>query len=86
MDFLPSVADTTPFAVQAEVTLQTNFFATRDMLTHFLPMVKAGGTDAEPNAVVGIYGSLFWSEFQFKESAFKRLLKTVAVPARVGPS
>uniref|UniRef100_A0A3Q0SAX6 carbonyl reductase (NADPH) n=1 Tax=Amphilophus citrinellus TaxID=61819 RepID=A0A3Q0SAX6_AMPCI len=37
------VADTTPFAVQAEVTLKTNFFATRDMLTHFLPMVKAGG-------------------------------------------
>uniref|UniRef100_A0A3P8SW71 carbonyl reductase (NADPH) n=1 Tax=Amphiprion percula TaxID=161767 RepID=A0A3P8SW71_AMPPE len=28
--------DTTPFAVQADVTLKTNFFATRDMLTHFL--------------------------------------------------
>uniref|UniRef100_A0A4W6BSA9 carbonyl reductase (NADPH) n=1 Tax=Lates calcarifer TaxID=8187 RepID=A0A4W6BSA9_LATCA len=37
------VADTTPFAVQAEVTLKTNFFATRDMLTHFLPLIKAGG-------------------------------------------
>uniref|UniRef100_A0A668RWS1 carbonyl reductase (NADPH) n=1 Tax=Oreochromis aureus TaxID=47969 RepID=A0A668RWS1_OREAU len=37
------VADTAPFAVQAEVTLKTNFFATRDMLTHFLPIVKAGG-------------------------------------------
>ncbi|XP_067466761.1 carbonyl reductase [NADPH] 1-like [Thunnus thynnus] len=36
-------ADTAPFAVQAEVTLKTNFFATRDMLTHFLPIVKAGG-------------------------------------------
>uniref|UniRef100_A0A3Q1FCM1 Carbonyl reductase [NADPH] 1-like n=1 Tax=Acanthochromis polyacanthus TaxID=80966 RepID=A0A3Q1FCM1_9TELE len=32
--------DTTPFAVQAEVTLKTNFFATRDMLTHFLPLIK----------------------------------------------
>ncbi|XP_045920120.1 carbonyl reductase [NADPH] 1-like [Micropterus dolomieu] len=37
------MADTTPFAVQAEVTLKTNFFATRDMLTHFLPIIKAGG-------------------------------------------
>ncbi|XP_038556367.1 carbonyl reductase [NADPH] 1-like [Micropterus salmoides] len=37
------VADTAPFAVQAEVTLKTNFFATRDMLTHFLPIIKAGG-------------------------------------------
>uniref|UniRef100_A0A3P8RK32 Carbonyl reductase 1 n=1 Tax=Astatotilapia calliptera TaxID=8154 RepID=A0A3P8RK32_ASTCA len=40
-------SDTTPFGVQAEVTLRTNFFATRDVLTHFLPLVKAGGTDAE---------------------------------------
>ncbi|XP_045920117.1 carbonyl reductase [NADPH] 1-like [Micropterus dolomieu] len=37
------VADPAPFAVQAEVTLKTNFFATRDMLTHFLPIIKAGG-------------------------------------------
>ncbi|XP_028279923.1 carbonyl reductase [NADPH] 1-like [Parambassis ranga] len=37
------VADTAPFDVQAEVTLKTNFFATRDMLTHFLPLIKAGG-------------------------------------------
>uniref|UniRef100_A0A671WT66 carbonyl reductase (NADPH) n=1 Tax=Sparus aurata TaxID=8175 RepID=A0A671WT66_SPAAU len=37
------MADTAPFAVQAEVTLKTNFFATRDMLTHFLPLIKAGG-------------------------------------------
>ncbi|KAM6916666.1 carbonyl reductase [NADPH] 1 isoform 2-T2 [Xenentodon cancila] len=37
------VADTAPFAVQAEVTLKTNFFATRDMLTHFMPLIKAGG-------------------------------------------
>lgn len=41
--FLSPVADTTPFAEQAEVTLKTNFFATRDMLTHFLPIIKAGG-------------------------------------------
>ncbi|TDH01596.1 hypothetical protein EPR50_G00181810 [Perca flavescens] len=35
--------DPTPFAVQAEVTLKTNFFATMDMLTHFMPLIKAGG-------------------------------------------
>ncbi|XP_026865957.2 carbonyl reductase [NADPH] 1 [Electrophorus electricus] len=37
------VADTTPFAIQAEVTLKTNFFATRDMCNEFLPIVKPGG-------------------------------------------
>uniref|UniRef100_UPI0009B32E19 carbonyl reductase [NADPH] 1 isoform X2 n=1 Tax=Monopterus albus TaxID=43700 RepID=UPI0009B32E19 len=37
------VADTTPFAIEAEVTLKTNFFATRDMLIHFLPLIKPGG-------------------------------------------
>lgn len=41
------MADTAPFAVQAEVTLKTNFFATRDMLTHFLPIIKAGGNDTK---------------------------------------
>ncbi|KAM3605702.1 uncharacterized protein V6R79_003210 [Siganus canaliculatus] len=35
--------DTTPFGTQAEVTLKTNFFATRDMLTHFMPLIKPGG-------------------------------------------
>lgn len=39
------VADPAPFATQAEVTLRTNYFATRDMLTHFLPLIKAGGSD-----------------------------------------
>lgn len=48
---LSSGADTTAFAVQAEVTLKTNFFATRDMLTHFLPIVKAGGKDTELHQV-----------------------------------
>uniref|UniRef100_A0A096MF98 Carbonyl reductase 1 n=1 Tax=Poecilia formosa TaxID=48698 RepID=A0A096MF98_POEFO len=38
-------ADTTPVAVQAEVTLRTNFFASRDVLTHFLPLIKPGGTN-----------------------------------------
>ncbi|MEQ2280925.1 NADH-cytochrome b5 reductase [Ameca splendens] len=43
------VADTTPFAVQAEVTLETNFFAARDVLTHFLPLIKRGGANTEPH-------------------------------------
>ncbi|XP_056465729.1 carbonyl reductase [NADPH] 1-like [Gadus chalcogrammus] len=46
-------ADTTPFAVQAEVTLKTNFFATRDMLTHFLPLVKTGGRVVNISSFVG---------------------------------
>ncbi|XP_076159738.1 carbonyl reductase [NADPH] 1-like [Alosa pseudoharengus] len=37
------MADTTPFGVQAEVTLKTNFFATRNMCNVFLPIIKAGG-------------------------------------------
>uniref|UniRef100_A0A3P9NFC7 Carbonyl reductase 1 n=1 Tax=Poecilia reticulata TaxID=8081 RepID=A0A3P9NFC7_POERE len=35
--------DTTPFGIQAEVTLRTNFFGTRDVLTHFMPLIKAEG-------------------------------------------
>ncbi|XP_051815633.1 carbonyl reductase [NADPH] 1-like [Acanthochromis polyacanthus] len=46
-------ADKTPFAVQAEVTLKTNFFATRDMLTHFLPLIKAGGRVVNVSSFVG---------------------------------
>lgn len=46
-------ADTSPFSVQAEVTLKTNFFATRDMLTHFLPLVKAGGRVVNVSSFVG---------------------------------
>ncbi|XP_062302578.1 carbonyl reductase [NADPH] 1-like [Osmerus eperlanus] len=37
------MADTTPFGTQAEVTIQTNFFATRDMCNEFLPIIKPGG-------------------------------------------
>ncbi|XP_070833428.1 carbonyl reductase [NADPH] 1 [Chaetodon trifascialis] len=46
-------ADPTPFAVQAEVTLKTNFFATRDMLTHFMPLVKPGGRVVNVSSFVG---------------------------------
>ncbi|KAM3678191.1 carbonyl reductase [NADPH] 1 isoform 1-T2 [Ammospiza maritima maritima] len=37
------VHDTTPFAVQAEVTLKTNFFATRNVCTELLPLMKPYG-------------------------------------------
>ncbi|KAL1022325.1 hypothetical protein UPYG_G00025170 [Umbra pygmaea] len=37
------VADTTPFGTQAEETLKTNFFCTRDMCNEFLPIIKPGG-------------------------------------------
>ncbi|KAI3363467.1 hypothetical protein L3Q82_012083, partial [Scortum barcoo] len=47
------VADPTPFPVQAEVTLKTNFFATRDMLTHFMPIIKAGGRVVNVSSFVG---------------------------------
>lgn len=47
------VADTAPFEVQAEVTLQTNFFSTRDMLTHFLPLIRAGGRVVNVSSYVG---------------------------------
>ncbi|XP_061601496.1 carbonyl reductase [NADPH] 1 [Cololabis saira] len=47
------VADTALFAVQAEVTLKTNFFATRDMLTHFMPLIKAGGRVVNVSSFVG---------------------------------
>lgn len=46
-------ADTTPFAIQAEVTLKTNFFATRDMLNHFMPLIKPGGRVVNVSSFVG---------------------------------
>lgn len=42
-DFFMAVADTTPFGIQADVTLKTNFFATRDMCNEFLPIIKPRG-------------------------------------------
>uniref|UniRef100_A0A4W2G4F7 Carbonyl reductase (NADPH) n=1 Tax=Bos indicus x Bos taurus TaxID=30522 RepID=A0A4W2G4F7_BOBOX len=36
-------ADTTPFHIQAEVTMKTNFFGTRDVCTELLPLIKPQG-------------------------------------------
>ncbi|KAJ8388524.1 hypothetical protein AAFF_G00132380 [Aldrovandia affinis] len=46
------MADTTPFAIQAKVTLKTNFFATRDLCNEFLPIIKAGGRVVNVSSVM----------------------------------
>ncbi|XP_008298349.1 carbonyl reductase [NADPH] 1-like [Stegastes partitus] len=46
-------SDPSPFGVQAEVTLKTNFFAARDMLTHFLPLIKPGGRVVNMSSTIG---------------------------------
>uniref|UniRef100_A0A8C2CGF0 carbonyl reductase (NADPH) n=1 Tax=Cyprinus carpio TaxID=7962 RepID=A0A8C2CGF0_CYPCA len=47
------MADTTPFGIQADVTLKTNFFATRDMCNVFLPIIKPGGRMVNVSSVMG---------------------------------
>ncbi|KAG8590981.1 hypothetical protein GDO81_006998 [Engystomops pustulosus] len=42
------VADTTPFGTQAEVTLKTNFFGTRDVSHELLPLIKPNVSDTTP--------------------------------------
>ncbi|XP_051006231.1 carbonyl reductase [NADPH] 1 [Acomys russatus] len=37
------VNDPTPFNIQAEVTMKTNFFGTRDVCTELLPLIKPQG-------------------------------------------
>ncbi|XP_004842408.1 carbonyl reductase [NADPH] 1 isoform X1 [Heterocephalus glaber] len=37
------MADPTPFHIQAEVTIKTNFYGTRDVCTELLPLIKPGG-------------------------------------------
>ncbi|GCC25434.1 hypothetical protein chiPu_0003844 [Chiloscyllium punctatum] len=38
------MADTTPFGIQAKVTMATNFYGTRDVSAELLPIVKPQGT------------------------------------------
>ncbi|KAJ8004179.1 hypothetical protein DPEC_G00156090 [Dallia pectoralis] len=47
------VSDTTPFGTQAEVTLKTNFFATRDICDEFLPIIKSGGRVVNVSSMMG---------------------------------
>ncbi|XP_030186081.1 3beta-hydroxysteroid dehydrogenase isoform X2 [Lynx canadensis] len=39
--------DPTPFHIQAEVTMKTNFFGTRDVCTELLPLMKPQGRPAQ---------------------------------------
>ncbi|XP_042312608.1 carbonyl reductase [NADPH] 1-like isoform X2 [Sceloporus undulatus] len=45
--------DTTPFAIQAEVTLRTNFFATRDVCTELLPLLKPNARVVNVSSMCG---------------------------------
>ncbi|NXR31889.1 CBR1 reductase, partial [Zosterops hypoxanthus] len=46
------VNDTAPFAVQAEVTLKTNFFGTRNVCTELLPLMKPYGRVVNVSSMV----------------------------------
>ncbi|NXQ28958.1 CBR1 reductase, partial [Alaudala cheleensis] len=46
------VHDTTPFATQAEVTLKTNFFGTRNVCTELLPLIKPYGRVVNVSSMV----------------------------------
>ncbi|KAL4657009.1 carbonyl reductase NADPH 1-like [Arapaima gigas] len=46
------MADKTPFGIQAEVTLKTNFLSTRDMCNMFLPIIKPGGRVVNVSSVM----------------------------------
>ncbi|XP_006025771.1 carbonyl reductase [NADPH] 1 [Alligator sinensis] len=48
------VADTTPFTTQAEVTLKTNFFGTRDVCTELLPLIKPNGRVVNVSSMVAV--------------------------------
>ncbi|XP_030058064.1 carbonyl reductase [NADPH] 1-like [Microcaecilia unicolor] len=48
------VADTSPFHVQAEVTLKTNFFATRDVCRELLPLMKPQGRVVNVSSIVSV--------------------------------
>uniref|UniRef100_A0A4W3JKI5 carbonyl reductase (NADPH) n=1 Tax=Callorhinchus milii TaxID=7868 RepID=A0A4W3JKI5_CALMI len=48
------VADTTPFEVQAEVTIATNFFATRDVCSELLPTIKRRGRVVNMSSVISV--------------------------------
>ncbi|NXA35773.1 CBR1 reductase, partial [Eudromia elegans] len=48
------VLDSTPFPVQAEVTLKTNFFGTRNVCTELLPLVKPYGKVVNVSSSVSI--------------------------------
>ncbi|XP_075710709.1 carbonyl reductase [NADPH] 1 [Rhinoderma darwinii] len=46
------VADTTPFGTQAEVTVKTNYFGTRDVSNELLPLIKPNGRVVNVSSMV----------------------------------
>ncbi|ELW67865.1 Carbonyl reductase [NADPH] 1 [Tupaia chinensis] len=47
-------ADPTPFHIQAEVTMKTNFFGTRDVSTELLPLIKPHGRVVNVSSMVSV--------------------------------
>ncbi|XP_045149454.1 carbonyl reductase [NADPH] 1-like [Echinops telfairi] len=47
-------ADPTPFHIQAEVTLKTNFFSTRHVYTELLPLIKPQGRVLNVSSMVSL--------------------------------
>ncbi|XP_068931069.1 carbonyl reductase [NADPH] 1-like [Petaurus breviceps papuanus] len=48
------VADTTPFPIQAEVTMQTNFFGTRAVSAELLPLIKPQGRVVNVSSIASV--------------------------------
>ncbi|XP_074070128.1 carbonyl reductase [NADPH] 1-like [Macrotis lagotis] len=48
------VADTTPFPIQAEVTMETNFFGTRNISAELLPLIKPQGRVVNVSSMVSL--------------------------------
>ncbi|XP_062962563.1 carbonyl reductase [NADPH] 1 [Cynocephalus volans] len=48
------VVDPTPFHIQAEVTMKTNFFGTRDACTELLPLIKPQGRVVNVSSVLSV--------------------------------
>ncbi|KAM7133366.1 carbonyl reductase [NADPH] 1 [Molossus nigricans] len=48
------VNDPTPFHIQAEVTMKTNFFGTRDVCTELLPLMKPHGRVVNVSSMVSL--------------------------------
>ncbi|XP_063303483.1 carbonyl reductase [NADPH] 1-like [Pelobates fuscus] len=51
------VADTTPFGTQAEVTMKTDFYGTRDVCKELLPLIKPHGRVVNVSSMIS-YNSL----------------------------
>ncbi|NXE71109.1 CBR1 reductase, partial [Calcarius ornatus] len=70
------VHDTTPFAVQAEVTLKTNFFGTRNVCTELLPLMKPYGKDENPDSMFQKADLLVYYIYSIKRKLYtKTILK-----------